>query len=635
MRTYQLILGSALGLFALLVASVASAQSLELISRQADADGGAQGDNQSGSPSISADARLVVFQSVAGNLIPGIGGNQLYLFDRQTGGLELISRQGAADGGAPANDSSFSPSISADGRFVAFRSEATNLIPGGGPDVNGPGVAGQDIFVLDRQTGALELISRQDAADGGAQTNGRSFDARISANGRFVAFSSEATNLIPGGGPDVNGSLPDVFVFDRQTGGLELVSRQSDADGAAQSSERSRNPSISADGRFVVFNSRATNLIPGGGPDANGFVADVFVFDRQTGGLELVSRQGDADGGAQGNFDSFAYSISADGRLVAFNSRATNLIPGGGPDTNGIDRDVFVFDRQTGGIELVSRQDAADGGAQGNDDSGGIGSLSAFSTDGRFVTFFSNATNLIPGGEPDANGGGFLSGEDVFVFDRQTSGLELVSCQDAADGGFQANNSSDSPVISADGRFVAFASRATNLIPGGVPDVNGDRIDVFISFDRAESCAVAPPPPPPKQLTLVVDQNKGKIEVGDPCPDPRNKRKFREIQAAVNCAEPGDIVRLRQGAYDESVVVDKGLWLQGSGILQTIIAGMIEVDVASDKLVRISAMTLATGEVPPVSEGCLIDNVNGRVKIENVLFSIGAGKIRVAIEGLS
>ncbi len=386
--------------------------------------------------------------------------------------LDLVSREADGDGGAQANEPSFEAVINANGRFVAFASYATNLIPGGGTDTNG---FTTDIFVFDRETGGIEVVSRQDVNDGGAQANLFSRWPAISGNGRYVGFASQGTNLIPGGGIDVNGEDYDIFLFDRHTTGLELVTRQDAGDGGAQANESSFAHSINGDGRYVAFSSNATNLIPGGGTDDNGRGADIFVLDRQTGGLELISRQDVGDGGAQANSSSGNPWISGDGRYIAFESRATNLIPGGGTDVNGTDADIFLFDRQTGGLELISRQDVADGGAQANDGSGSP----SISADGRFVAFGSSATNLMPSGGADANG----SNGDVFVFDRHTGGLQLVSRQDAGDGGAQANGSSSVPSISADGRYVAFESRATNLIPGGGTDANGTSADIFV-FDR-------------------------------------------------------------------------------------------------------------------------------------------------------
>jgi Tol biopolymer transport system component/acetyltransferase-like isoleucine patch superfamily enzyme len=515
--------------------------------------------------SIGVDQQILpgpyVFPTIALTDVAGIRMDAEGFQDEVVQGLELISRQDAADGGAQGNDSTFNPTISADGRFVAFISRASNLIPGGGVDVNG-GRGGEDIFVFDRTTGSLELISRQgdadggaqadngsdrptisadgrfvafdsratnlipggddntgslelvsrkDDADGGAQGNDSSFSPTISADGRFVAFFSSATNLIPGGGSDANGGSYDAFVFDRTTGGLELVSRQDAADGGAQGNDSTSNPTISADGRFVAFSSQATNLVPGGGLDVNGTAKDVFVFDRATGGLELVSRQDAADGGAQGDGSSSRPTISADGRFVAFYSFATNLIPGG--DVNGSAQDVFVFDRTTGGLELVSRQDDADGGTQGN----GGSNDPTISADGRFVAFYSRATNLIPGG--DDNG----SNSDAFVFDRTTGGLKLVSSQGDADGGAQGNGGSSNPSISADGHFVAFQSIATNLIPGGAPDANGSGLDVFVHgpdtdddgvLDGADNC---------QSIANGGQENNDGDALGDACdPDDDN-----------------------------------------------------------------------------------------------------------------
>src|SRR5439155_1436556 len=196
-------------------------------------------------------------------------------------------------------------------------------------------------------------------------------------------------------------------------------------------------PALSADGRFVAFVSFATNLVAG---DTNG-ATDVFVHDRQTGTTERVSVASD---GKKGNDGSRGAALSADGRFVAFHSTPTNLGPG---DTNGA-TDVFVHDRQTGTTERVS---VASGGTEGN----GFSAGPALSADGRFVAFHSTATNLVAG---DTNGK-----TDVFVHDRQTGTTERVS---VASDATQGNNASSYPALSADGRFVAFHSDATNLVAG-------------------------------------------------------------------------------------------------------------------------------------------------------------------------
>ena len=238
--------------------------------------------------------------------------------------------------GGQADDSSILPAISADGRFVAFASKAGNLVPG---DSNGT----FDIFVHDRQTGATERVSVDSA---GAQGNNNSAFPAISADGRFVAFVSEASNLVAG---DTNGAEnafagSDVFVHDRATGQTERMSV--DSAGGQANNNFIESTAISADGRFVAFVSAASNLVPG---DTNGTL-DVFVPDRHTGATERVSVD---SAGGQANSPFLAVgglAISADGRLVAFDSLASNLVPG---DTNGT-LDVFVPDRHTGATERVS-----------------------------------------------------------------------------------------------------------------------------------------------------------------------------------------------------------------------------------------------------------------------------------------
>ncbi|MPV87016.1 hypothetical protein GCU85_09795 [Cardiobacteriales bacterium ML27] len=319
--------------------------------------------------------------------------------------------------------------MSADGRYVAFSSRGTNLVAG---DTNSV----QDIFVHDTQTGATTRVSVDSS---GVEGDSHSYNPSISADGRYVAFQSNATNLVVG---DTNGAA-DIFVHDTQMGVTTRVSV--DSSGVASDSYSS-DPSISADGRYVAFWSNATNLVAG---DMNG-TADVFVHDTQTGNTTRVSV--DSSGVASDSYSSDP-SISADGRYVVFSSDATNLVAG---DTNGT-RDIFVHDTQTGVTTRVS----VDSSDIGGDDFSQVPSISA---DGRYVAFQSSATNLVAG---DTNGVA-----DVFVHDTQT-GVTTRFSVDSND--LESNNGSYNPSISADGRYVAFDSFATNLV---ADDTNGRR-DVF------------------------------------------------------------------------------------------------------------------------------------------------------------
>jgi Tol biopolymer transport system component len=421
---------------------------------------GAAANGESSSPAISGDGRFVAFRSSADNLVPGDtnGTADILLRDRERGTTELVS---VAPDGSPANEPSFSPAVSADGRFVAFASGAGNLAPG---ETNGR----LQIYLRDRQTGTTERVS----VAGSAPADGNSFSPSISADGRFVAFDSYATNLAP---PDTN-YAPDAFVRDRQSGTTELVSVATDGAPAGYSIR----PSISADGRFVAFQSEATNLLPA----LAGWQA-IFLRDRQTETTELMSAAAD---GSPANDYCYAPMVSADGRFVAFQSSANNLVPG---DTNGAP-DVFVRDRQSGQSAIVSI------GARG-DPSDGRSDAPAISADGRFVTFYSEATNLVPGvggggiyvrdrvtpsteavavptsasqppaesSQPAISADGqwvaFVSAGQVYTGSRISGAVELVS---VAPDGAPANGPSASPAISADGRFVAFTSAARNLAPG-------------------------------------------------------------------------------------------------------------------------------------------------------------------------
>jgi Tol biopolymer transport system component len=424
--------------FATLAALVASAQTTERLSVSS---GGTQGDSISTVPAITADGGFVAFQSRATNLAFGDTNDSQDIFvrDLQNGTTARVS---VATGGAQGDGNSSFPSISADGRFVAFQSLATNLVVG---DTNGI----SDVFVHDRLTGSTARVS---VGPAGAQSDFNSQNASISADGRYVAFESDATNLVAG---DTN-FVQDVFVHDRLNGTTERVSV--DAAGM-EATQNSFSPSISSDGRYVSFTSAATTLVAG---DTNGFW-DIFVRDRVGATIERVSL---STAGAQGNFLSFESAISGDGRFVAFGSLASNLVAG---DANGA-ADVFVRDRLNASTERVSIDS---GGLPGNMNS----NMPAISPDGRFVAFGSSATNLVAG---DTNGR-----DDVFLRDRTSGTTERISL---ATGGAQADaNSQAPPAVSHDGRFVAFGSLATNLVAG---DTNGVD-DVFLR-DRA---GIAPPSP--------------------------------------------------------------------------------------------------------------------------------------------
>jgi Tol biopolymer transport system component len=267
----------------------------------------------------------------------------------------------------------------------------------------------------------------------------------MSADGRFVGFTSPASNLAA---DDTNGTL-DVFIHDRNMGITELVSVDSDG---TQGPDRSYDPSVSANGRYVAFSSHCSNLVP---EDTNG-VRDIFVRDRIAGITERVSVASD---GTQANMDSVYKNISADGRYVAFASYANNLVPG---DTNG-HYDIFVHDRESGQTERIS---VASDGTQANNWS----AKPVISADGRFVAFQSKASNLVSG---DTNGGYDQEGFDMFVHDRSTR--ETIRVSVASDGS-EADQYSHWGTISADGLDVAFTSYARNLVPG---DTNA-KLDAFV-----------------------------------------------------------------------------------------------------------------------------------------------------------
>ncbi len=389
---------------------------------------GTPGDNTSSQPSLNEDGRFLAFQSAATNLgVPNFA-DGIFVKDLMTG---AVSRVDVSSTGAAANGQGSSlPSISGDGRFVAFESYGDNLVPS---DNNGV----KDVFVHDRSVGTTERVSVSSA---GVQGINASTLGEISADGRFVAFASSAPNLVPG---DTN-AVSDIFVRDRELGTTELVSVNSAGEPSAY--QPSEDPSISADGRYVVFATSANNFVEN---DTNGY-RDVFVHDRTLGTTELVSVSYNHPVPL---LASFAPRISADGRFVAFISESPDITP---TDTDFL-QDVFVRELSTGATTRISTP------VSGNQSLGHVMDC-ALSGDGRFVVFSSQAHNLV---QDDTN-----QLVDVFVHDRTTGTTERI----LGTGGVELDGASSDPSISGDGHIVAFTSSALNV----VPQDNKAADDVFI-----------------------------------------------------------------------------------------------------------------------------------------------------------
>jgi len=374
-------------------------------------------------PDLTPDGRYAVYRSADWNLFNGVTLTKVNVIfrDLQTGTSELISKTPL---GAESNGNSVNASLSADGRFVVFQSTSTDIAPGAS--------SGAHIYVYDRQTGVSELV---DVPDGGGTPNGAASESSISDDGRYVTFQSSATNLA---GTDAN-IHTDIFVRDRQLGTTVRLTN---------GNLPSELPSISADGQRVVFHTKANNIIAG---DTNG-KHDVLLWDMPTGGYELVSR---TSAGGVSNGSSLLSSISRDGRWVAFSSDAGNL---NGAGANNGKSQLILFDSATGLMTNVSV-----------DSTGVLANQHVYdprlSSDGRFVTFQTRASNLVA---VDTN-----NNDDIFVHDTQSALTRRVSESLAGVGG----NSGAFPVapISKDGTLILFVDQSNNLVAG---DTNGK--DLFL-----------------------------------------------------------------------------------------------------------------------------------------------------------
>jgi uncharacterized repeat protein (TIGR01451 family) len=424
-------------------------------------------------PAVNADGSWVAYTTFASDLVDGVtdfnGQSDIYLWERAANANQLVSRSGASATATTAGNSQH-VRISADGATLLFLSQAADLVTGQTDGNSG----GFDAFLYDRGTGELTLVSHS-AGSATTAGNGALIDtASLSADGNWVAFSSPGSDYVSGQS-DTNGT-DDVFLWSRATNTLELVTRRPGlaATASASTANFTYNAEVSAGGAFVAYVTRATQLVTGQ-TDTNG-AADAFLFTRATGTNALLSGAG---GSAATTADALSRTpvFSADGKWLAFVTTASDVIPGL-IDTNDAE-DVLLHDRIAGTTSLVSRRDAASPSVVAAGPSivpfvvgSGLHPLPALSADGRYLAFQSATNRLIPG-QVDRNAAGY----DVFHYDRWTGTLTLVS-RAAGTTTTTGNAASQLPAISADGRWVAFLSRATNLIAGQLDANNAD--DVFL-----------------------------------------------------------------------------------------------------------------------------------------------------------
>jgi len=427
LRILSLLLPTILLFFASYIGSAANS----ITSLISTSPAGAAGNQSSTSSQICADGNIVVFESTANNLVAGGSFHQIYM--RRVNDPASIRLVSANSDSVPANDSSTSPTVSADGRYVAFVSNAANL-----------GIANtnhrMNVYVKDMNTGAVLPVSVDSSGNAG---NDDSDYAAISADGKYVVFASYATNLTP----MATNTASQIYVRDlaRQTTTLVSINNDNIAAGDGDSG----NPSISGDGRFVVYQSIAANLVSGNiqGMD------QIFLRDRLLGTTELISAD---PNGAFGDDYSGAPCVSTDGKYVAFVSTSSNLMADA---TNGTQ--VFVRNRASNTTEMISVTSGSSP-VQGDNDSD-IWQIS-MTPEGRCVAFASAAANFVPG----TSDGIF----QVYRRDRLTQVTTLVSVDNSNPPVAGQKGDSWTPSINVSGRYVTFSSIADNLSAGNTNGVS-------------------------------------------------------------------------------------------------------------------------------------------------------------------
>ena len=410
-------------------------------------DDGNEGDDDSQNPSISSNGKIVAFESFATNLVQDNVNvfSDIYVHDINTGLTERITD--GFDG--PSDGDSKAPSMSSGGRFVAFESTATNLVL----TVTDDNGVISDIFLHDQAGAGLTTIISLDRDGEGA--NGDSESPSINSDGTFIAFQSRATDLVSIIS-DGNGSTPDIFLYNVINDATTIISLDTSSRGA---NGASTSPSVDRDGDMIAFESTATDIDPLTSGD-NGSIPDIFIHDRSgpgdpTNTIISIDTNGEGADGASAN-----PSISADGRFVAFQSVATDLVADV-PFENGGISDIFVHDLLTGITEIITLDTNGEGTNNNSTDP-------SISSDGRFVAYRSFASDLVANDTNDQ--------ADIFVHDRQENATVRINVNRS--GNQASGGTSDSPTISINGGFVAFDSLAVNLI--SIIDTNGS-FDVFVT----------------------------------------------------------------------------------------------------------------------------------------------------------
>jgi Tol biopolymer transport system component len=378
---------------------------------------GSQANGDSNAPSMSDDGRWLVFSSNATNLVPDDTNDllDLFLHDRTTGDTRLITR--SADG-AQADAGAYGARISADGSFVTFYSAATTLVPGDTDEKD-------NVFVWERESGEITRLPGADA-----------FWPDISVDGRYVTYTTYASLVTAD--TDI---FTDVYVYDRTADEASLITKT-----LAGGPAGGVGSTISDDGRYVALESDSTELIEEYVSGSN-----VFLHDRETGANTLVSRTLSGTGSAQANFA----EISGDGRYVVFGSTESDLVS----DDANAQRDIFLWERESREITAVSVTPDGSTGA-------GFSAGGRPSADGRYVVFWSTAMDL-------AGTAASGWGTQTYLFDRTTGRNRLVAPPVEAGG----NGGGEGADVSADGRVIGFMSLSEEL----VADDSNDARDVFVT----------------------------------------------------------------------------------------------------------------------------------------------------------